>query len=157
MIVAFLESFQAGDIIEPPKLVHVTVKKKFKLIKSSEAELIQLVQKETKKIGLVILKLGVSRTYDNDAFMVIEVLDGAIWSSMHERLAAALEETSESRDPHFEGANYYPHVSWKVRNQMMFDPNQYFNTTNKLPCLYLIKRIHPTESRVMVMAELPLI
>jgi hypothetical protein len=156
MIVAFLESFEPGDVIEPPKYVHITVKKKFKLLNISEKELVQLLQKETRQLCATTLVLGESKVYNDEAFMVVEVLDGEKWIGFHEKLATVLQEVTDPRDPHSERKNYYPHVSWKVRNQSMFDPKPYFNTRHNITHFYLIQRMHQTESRVKVVAKLPL-
>ena len=50
MIVAFTNDFKIGEIIEPPKYAHVTVKKKFKLVNINQDELILLLTNTIQKI-----------------------------------------------------------------------------------------------------------
>lgn len=156
MIVAFLESFEPGDVIEPPRHVHITVKKKFKIISKSEAQLIELLRGVTKHVGMMTMQLGESKIYDDDAFKVLEVLNEKEWRYTHVELLTSLKNISNSRDEHLEGENYYPHVSWMVRNQTMFDPAAFINTSHELSCFYLMKRVHQTKSIVEVIAKLPL-
>ena len=156
MIVAFTRDFEIDEIVEPPKYPHLTIKKKFKIIGINEDELITQLQKTTQKFGECKLELGGDKVYDDPAFMVVEVLNADDWKQLHLTLMKALEKDTESRDPHFEGENYYPHISWMVRNEIMLDPKPLHGKTFDITKLYLIQRIDPVISRVRVIAKLNL-
>lgn len=156
MVDAFIEDFSVGDVIEPPKHVHVTIKKKFRLKQVDEKELISTLEQITKNIGPITLKLGESKIYDDEAFEIIEVKDASFWRDLHFRIVETLGEKIESRDLHFETDNYLPHVSWKVRNEITLDPKPFFNSTYILNYVYLIERIDPDKSITRIVAKLPL-
>lgn len=154
MIVAFTNDFKIGEIVEPPKYAHVTVKKKFKLVNLNEDELILLLTNTIQKLDKQKLILGGDKMYDDPAFMVVEVLNAGYWKQLHNTIIKAVEKDTKSRDPHFEGNNYYPHVSWMVRNKITLDPKPLHNKTFEINNLYLVQRIDPVISKVRIVAKL---
>lgn len=156
MLVAFINAQAPGNVIEPPKLPHVTVKKKFKLIDIDERSLIKLLQNSSELRGAQTLRLGSSKIYDNQKNKYIEIINSEPWVKLHEQIASLLNNYVESRDPHFEGKNYLPHVTWKLKGKKYLDPSKLINTTHVIECLYLIRRIHPEKSIAKVITKITL-
>ena len=156
MIVAFLDDVAVGDIIEPPKQAHLTLKKKFKLLEHSEEDLIKVLQTNSLSFGSQQLILGNDKAYEGPEFVVVEVINQSAWIKIHKKYLEILQDITESRDEHFEGVNYYAHISWKIRGEELFDPSLIHNTRHEINKVYLIERIDPIASRVRVVAELKL-
>jgi len=156
MIVAFACDFEIGEIVEPPKYPHLTVKKKFKIIGISEEELINRLQKTTERLGVFKLELGGDKVFDDPAFMIVEVLNAKDWKQLHMTIMKALYKDTESRDPHFEGENYYPHISWMIRNEILLDPKPLHDKSFNISKLYLIERLDPVISKVRIVAKIDL-
>jgi len=152
MVVAFIEKVPVGEIIEPPKHPHITVKKKFKLLGINEEELIQLLQNDKTIKGVKELHLGEIKDYENDQNKIIEVLNPDAWTDLHHNILTLLDSYVESRDPHFEGDNYLPHVTWKLRGKVTLDPEHLKDQTHRIRTIYLIQRVDPVISRARVVA-----
>ena len=157
MVVAFINPLTVDQVVEPPKNAHITVKKKFKLLDIDESELINMLQSEIGTQKGIELNLGDIKDYDSDNNRVIEVLNPSPWISLHNKIMECLVLHSESRDSHFEGINYYPHVTWKLKGIKMLDPKPLVNTSHKINKLYLIQRIHPKISRAKIITRFYLI
>lgn len=152
MIVAFLEGQTVGSVVEPPKHAHITIKKKFKLLDINEEQLVRILRNNITLRGKEGLRLGGSKAYDSEANMIIEVLNPNPWIALHTRIVELLGSHIESRDPGFEGVNYLPHVTWKLRGETNINPNELMNRTFKIPKLYLIQRIDPIISKARIVA-----
>lgn len=157
MVVAFINPFTVGQVVEPPRNAHITVKKKFKLLDIDEGELIRVLQSGVGTHKGIELNLGDIKDYDSDNNRVVEVLNPNPWISLHNKIIDCLGLHIESRDSHFEGINYYPHVTWKLKGVKMLDPKPLINTSHKINKLYLIQRIHPKISRAKIITCVNLI
>lgn len=156
MVVAFLDEFNEGQIILPPRNAHITIKKKFKLTDIDETDLVSLLKSANILKGERQLFLGDSHEYGNDKFMIIQVMNPDIWRQLHQDTIELLGEHVSSRDPHFEQSNYLPHISWMSHGEKLLEPTPYTDTVHKINKLYLIKRIHPTISKVRIIAKINL-
>lgn len=156
MIVAFLDKQNIGDIVEPPKIPHITVKKKFKLINSTIKEVEELIKNNNDIKGTKNLALGKSDNYGSSENQIIEVLKPNEWIKLHKRIVAILGDRIETRDIHFEGSNYLPHVTWKLKGQVNLNPENLINTKHEINKLYLIERIHPKISRAKILSIIEL-
>lgn len=156
MIVAFLDEQLASKTLEPPKNAHVTVKKKFRLKGMSEESLIKLLKSELSLQGAKKVVTDASTEYDGPENMIVKIKNEGTWRSLHEQLLLLLDGQIESRDPHFEGKNYLPHITWRLRGVDNLDPAAIENRTFSVNHLYLIERIHPTKSIARVITKIPL-
>lgn len=156
MIVAFLDEQAVGATLEPPKNPHITVKKKFKLTKIDEAELIQLLKSDQMLHGEKKVITASSQEYGSAENMIIRVSNEDEWRSLHEHLIDALSDLSVSRDPHFEGENYLPHITWRLKGVNNLDPTKLENNAFTVRYIYLIERIHPTKSIARIVEKIPL-
>jgi len=156
MIVAFLNEQNIGDIVEPPKIPHITIKKKFKLINSTIEKVEELIKNNNDIKGIKNLSLGKSNTYGSVENQIIEVLEPNKWINLHKQMVAILDDHIETRDLHFEGSNYLPHLTWKLNGQVNFNPEEFINTKHKINKLYLIERIHPKISRAKILSIIDL-
>jgi hypothetical protein len=156
MIVAFLEEQTEGSTLEPPKNPHITVKKKFKLTSIDETGLIELLQGDTALKGAKEVITGASEEYGSSENMITKVVNENVWRSLHDHFLELLSEVSESRDPDFEGINYLPHITWRLKGEDNLDPEQLENKKFTLHYLYLIERVHPTKSLARIVARIPL-
>ena len=153
MIVGFIDEFEETQILEPPSHPHVTIKKKFKLSKITEDELIALLKKGLEKIEVPELKLGQSKIYDDEAFKIIDVINVKEWQALHHKIVKLLGNRIESRVAKYDDSNYYPHITWLSNNKKMYNPKPLMNTCHSLRYIYLIQRVHPTESRAKIIAK----
>lgn len=156
MIVAFLEEQSVGITLEPPKNPHITVKKKFKLTKVDESGLVDLLMNDPILRGPKEVVTGDSEEYGSSENMIIKVKNENVWRTLHEHLIELLSGISESRDPHFEGENYLPHITWRLKGEDNLDPEKLENRTFSVNYLYLIERIHPTKSIARIIEKIPL-
>jgi len=156
MIVSFLDDKPVGVTLEPPKNPHITIKKKFKLVDLNEEDLIKKLSAEESIKGVKHLKLGGRKEHGDENNEVIEVLNPEVWQELHERIRQVLDSYIVSRDPHFENNNYLPHVTWKMNGTVNLDPKPYINKTFDVTTLYLIERVHPTESIAKILAKIKL-
>lgn len=156
MIVAFLNEQPTGITLEPPLNPHVTVKKKFKLIKTTEQELVELLTYNINRLGSRVVITDKSQEYDSSENMILTLKNEDIWTKLHMHFLEVLSPISISRDPQFEGQNYLPHITWKLRGDVNLDPAKLKNKTFEVEYLYLIKRIHPTKSVAKIVAKISL-
>lgn len=156
MIVGFLYDQPVGKTLEPPKNPHITIKKKFKLNDIDENGLIKLLRGDDVIQGAKFIETDSSEEYGSSENMIITVKNAEDWRRLHDYLMALLAPVSESRDPHFEGDNYLPHITWKLKGEITLDPKPYINKTFEVRYLYLIERVHPTESRAKIIAKIKL-
>ena len=153
MIVAFLDEHEVGTVLEPPKNPHITVKKKFKLINISEDQLVCLLGHVLDLKKSLELELGSITKFDSEDNKVIEVLNSKDWIALHKNTIKLLGSKVESRDPHFEGENYYPHLTWKLKGEVNLEPERFVNRKFNLNYLYLIQRVDPVISRAKIIAR----
>lgn len=157
MVVAFLEEKTSGATLMPPKNAHITLKKKFKLKNNlDEGSLIKLLTNDKDIKGQKLLKTGKSEEYGSKENMIITIKNPRIWTHIHQHLLNILIQYTESRDPHFEGKNYLPHITWKLRGEVNLNPVHFENKTFDINYIYLMERIHPTESIARIVAKIPL-
>lgn len=154
MIVAFLDDQAVGTTLEPPKIAHITVKKKFKLAAIDELGLIRLLQQNAVLSDTKKVITGGSKEYGSAENMIISVINDDVWRSVHQHLLKLLVNVTESRDPHFEGENYLPHITWRLRGENNLDPKEFENRQFVIEHLYLIERAHPTKSVARVVAKI---
>ena len=152
MVVAFIDSLAEGQIVEPPKLPHITIKKKFKLLDINETQLINMLQTKENIKGVLELRLGDTKDYNSEDNKVVGVLNPDSWVDLHNKLINYLGKHIESRDGHFEGVNYLPHMTWKLKGSIMFDPKPLCNTIRVINSIYLIKRLDPQITRAKILA-----
>lgn len=157
MVVAFLEEKAVGQTLEPPKNAHITLKKKFKLHGGiEETTLISLLSTDDQLKGSKIIITGGSKEYGGQENMILEVKNPEPWVELHKRLLELLSDKSTSRDPHFEGWNYLPHITWKLKGEKKLNPDNLKNKSFKIDFIYLIERVHPTKSIAKIAAKIPL-
>ncbi|MCX6727857.1 MAG: hypothetical protein NTX11_03540 [Candidatus Saccharibacteria bacterium] len=153
MIVGFIDEFETNQVVEPPRHPHITIKKKFKLTKFTEDEMITLLKKWSEKIEIPKLKLGQSKIYDDDAFKIIDVINVQEWQDLHHKIIKLLGDKIESRVAKYDDSNYNPHITWLANNKQMFDPKPLMDTDHSILYIYLIQRVHPTESKAKIIAK----
>lgn len=152
MIVAFLDKQSVGDIVSPPKIPHITIKKKFKLKDVTTEQALELITNDNRIKGEKDLALGQSNYYGSAENQIIKVNNPNKWIDLHKQIVAILGDHIESRDLHFEGINYLPHVTWKLKGQVNFDPSELINSNHRIKYLYLIERVHPEISRAKILS-----
>jgi 2'-5' RNA ligase len=153
MIVAFIENISEGMVLIPPNHPHVTVKKKFKPISIAEADLIELIKNGLNQKNKLTLKLGGIKNYESDENKFVEILNAGDWSKLHLDVLKLLGASVESRDPHYEGNNYLPHLTWKLKGEITLNPDDYMNHNYDIKYLYLIQRIDPIISKARIVAK----
>lgn len=156
MIVAFLNDQAIGVTLEPPKNPHITIKKKFKLINTDEQGLIKLFENDEVIRAAKKVETGTGEEYGSTENMIIPVKNASDWQDLHEHLLNLLAPISESRDPHFEGMNYLPHITWRLKGEDNLDPGLLANRKFVIENIYLIERIHPTKSIARIITKVPL-
>ena len=88
--------------------------------------------------------------------MIVKIKNDGIWIDLHKSVLKLLDKKIESRDPHFEGENYLPHITWRLKGLVKLDPEVLENKTYQINHLYLIERIHPNKSIAKIIAKIPL-
>ncbi len=156
MFVSFIEYFAVNEVLEPPQHPHLTIKKKFKLLDINERQLIDLMQSSPEIRGVRELRLGDIKNYDNDDNKYIEVTNSEIWIELHKTIVGLLIGHIESRDQHYEGENYLPHVTWRLKGEITLDPKPLIGSINEIKKLYLIERIDPVVSRSRIVSVIDL-
>jgi|GEM_PF-1335025 len=152
MVVAFIDRLSKGQIVEPPKLPHITIKKKFRLSDINEPELIRLLRFSKNLTRSLQLRLGDISDFDGNENKILQVMNPDVWRDLHHQVLRCLGNHIESRDHVLEGANYFPHVTWKLKGTVMLDPKPLCNTSHIITRMYLIKRLDPEIMQVKVVA-----
>jgi 2'-5' RNA ligase len=148
-VVAFIKPVKKS-IVQPQKLRHITVKRRFKLNKTTIRKLRQKLQATVKRYHPFVIRFGGVKYFEKDKYYVEYrlVRGDPVLQRLHQDIRGALKSAVVTRDRLFEGRNFVPHMTlrYKVRPEEILKRRNLRTATTrrrggKISQLCLIKEI----------------